>query len=99
VPCQCCCGEPLSTFSLADENRPFLKPHEVATCCEPVEWIDSYDRATFNRQEMEESISAAWRRFDRKGAEDRSVSAVVTMVEGLEIHFRAPGRVPVGFSA
>lgn len=31
----------------------------------PVEWFDRYDRTTFNREEMEESANAAWKRFDR----------------------------------
>ena len=31
----------------------------------PVEWTDAFDRTTWNAEEMEESLSIAWRRFER----------------------------------
>lgn len=31
----------------------------------PVEWFDAFDPTTWNSQEMEDSLNAAWKRFDR----------------------------------
>jgi hypothetical protein len=38
---------------------------------EPVEWFDRYDRTTFNRDEMEQSINVAWKRFAGLTTENR----------------------------
>ena len=31
----------------------------------PAQWIDAYDRTTWNSQEMEDSLNVAWKQFDR----------------------------------
>jgi hypothetical protein len=68
-------------FSDADETPRFIArqwfeeefPEDPPLCLHisggwlavPIEWFDGYDLTTFNREEMEESINAAWKRFDR----------------------------------
>ena len=47
------------------EDPPLCLHIDGGWIAEPVEWFDRYDRTTFNREEMEQSVSAAWKHFDR----------------------------------
>ncbi|OAI52403.1 hypothetical protein AYO47_06200 [Planctomyces sp. SCGC AG-212-M04] len=47
------------------EDPPVCLHIDGGWIADPVEWFDRYDRTTFNRDEMEQSLNVSWRRFER----------------------------------